>query len=343
MDKRLILAVAGSGKTTLIINKLDLIRKFLIVTYTDNNVNHIRTSIINKFGYFPSNIVLLSYFQFLIRTCYRPFLKDKYRDHGITWKMPNEYTLRLRRDDMRFYMTSNKLLYHNRIAKLCFDNCADSISQRIDKYYDCFLFDEIQDLGGHDFNLILSIIPKNTDCIFVGDFYQHTFDTSRDGTINSGLYKNEKSYKVLWKNKGLLIDGSTLSKSHRCSPTVCDFVTSNLGITIGSHRSDITSIVFIDTQEQADTYFADSEKIKLFFTESYKYNCYNCNWGKSKGQNKYIDVCIVLNKKTLKAYKDNKLSELPPSTLNKLYVACTRARGNIYFIPHIFFDKYKNE
>ncbi len=67
MDRRLILAVAGSGKTTYLINSLDLDRRFLIVTYTDNNLSHIRRSVINRFGYVPKNITLLSYFQFLIR------------------------------------------------------------------------------------------------------------------------------------------------------------------------------------------------------------------------------------------------------------------------------------
>ena len=37
MDRRIILAVAGSGKTTFLINSLNLDRRFLIVTYTENN------------------------------------------------------------------------------------------------------------------------------------------------------------------------------------------------------------------------------------------------------------------------------------------------------------------
>ena len=55
------LAVAGSGKTTYLINKLNLERRFLIVTYTDNNLANIRQRIINTFGYVPQNITLMSY------------------------------------------------------------------------------------------------------------------------------------------------------------------------------------------------------------------------------------------------------------------------------------------
>ena len=50
MDRRLMLAVAGSGKTTYLINKLNLEQRFLIVTYTDNNLANIRQRIINTFG-----------------------------------------------------------------------------------------------------------------------------------------------------------------------------------------------------------------------------------------------------------------------------------------------------
>ena len=99
MDRRLILAVAGSGKTTYLINALNLKQRFLIVTYTDNNVKNIRQRIINNFGYVPHNITLMSYFQFLICVCYRPFLKDKVRAKGIMWDMPNQNTLKLKRNN----------------------------------------------------------------------------------------------------------------------------------------------------------------------------------------------------------------------------------------------------
>lgn len=56
MDRRLMLAVAGSGKTTYLINKLNLEQRFLIVTYTDNNLANIRQRIINTFGHVPQNI-----------------------------------------------------------------------------------------------------------------------------------------------------------------------------------------------------------------------------------------------------------------------------------------------
>lgn len=338
MDRRLILAVAGSGKTTFLINTLDLDRCFLIVTYTENNVAHIRNSIINKFGFFPKNITLLSYFQFLIHVCYRPFLKDKCNAKGITWKTPENWTRY--KKDWSHYMTSYRRLYHNRIAKLCMGH-KDMIRDRIEKYYNCFMIDEIQDLGGHDFNLLQSIIPSKIDCLFVGDFYQHTFDTSKDGNTRKGLYDDYEKYKLEWSKAGVTIDEITLSHSFRCSPTICNFVSQHLAININSHRQDKTKLTLVKNQDTADAFWSDNSIVKLFYSEAHKYHCLSENWGKSKGLDCFKDVCIILNAKTLNAYKSGTLRQLPAATRNKLYVACTRAKGNIYFIPHTYIDIYK--
>ena len=43
-------------------------------------------------------------------------------------------------------------------------------------------------------------------------------------------------------------------------------------------------------------------------------------------------VCVMLNKTTAKLFKQGKLTALPASTRNKLYVAITRAHGTVYLI-----------
>ncbi len=41
-------------------------------------------------------------------------------------------------------------------------------------------------------------------------------------------------------------------------------------------------------------------------------------------------------------YNNNKLDELPSQTRNKLYVACSRANNNLYFVNAEFYKKFKN-
>ena len=340
MDRRLMLAVAGSGKTTYLIKKLNLEQRFLIVTYTDNNVANIRISIIRKFGYLPSNITLLSFFQFLIRLCYNPFFKDRIRARGITWEQPDESVRYIGKNNIGHYLTKGRYLYHNRIAKLCLLNCSDLIRERIERYYDYFMLDEVQDLGGNDFNFIEAIIPQKIDCLFVGDFFQHTFDTSKDGSVNKSLYNDYAKYKKRWEKAGMIVDTTTLLKSHRCSPTVCKFVNDNIGINIESNREDSVGIIYVSDREKAVGLINDDKIIKLFFQDSHKFNCKAINWGASKGLDDFGDVCIILNETSLKAFDNKKLNVLAPATRNKLYVACTRAKGNIYFVPHNLISDY---
>lgn len=338
MDKRVIFAVAGSGKTTYIINKLDLCSRHLVITYTNNNVHNLRTGIIKKFGYFPDNIKLYSYYSFLYGFCYKPFFHSSLRTKGINYE-PNLNRF-AKKDKRNYYIDSYDRLYSSRISKLLIEGKAvKDLLHRISKYFDTLLIDEIQDFSGNDFNLLKHISGAETNQLFVGDFYQHTFDTSRDGMVNSRLHNNFDNYKEEFQNMGLTLDTKTLSKSYRCSPTVCSFITDHLKINIESYRTDKTIIKVVTDLDEAKLIFNDSHIIKLFYREHYKYSCFSRNWGDSKGEDKYFDVCAVINKTTLAFLEKSKLDELPPTTKNKLYVALSRTKNNLYLVPDTLFNK----
>ncbi len=63
--------------------------------------------------------------------------------------------------------------------------------------------------------------------------------------------------------------------------------------------------------------------------------------GASKGIDSYGSVCVVLNKRTDELYKKGRLTSLAPTTRNKLYVACTRSRQDLFFVPEKYYQKYK--
>ncbi|MEM5569402.1 UvrD-helicase domain-containing protein [Aliarcobacter butzleri] len=344
MDKRIIFAVAGAGKTTSIINKLSLEENSLIITYTENNFKNLKKKIIDKFGYLPNNIKIYTYFNFLYSFCYKPFLSLKVNAKGIYWDIPPMHTLRKKRNDPTFYMNSQRLLYHNRISKLLKQmNIEKLVNNRLEKYYTNLFIDEIQDFGGHDFNLLKSLTRANINIIFVGDFFQHTFDTSKDGNVNQNIYNNIDNYKELFEEMNLTIDTETLSRSFRCSPTICEFTRVKLGVEIESHSSIETQVSYIEDIDDIRETFHDNSIVKLFYQNSNKYNCFSMNWGKSKGQDHYNDVCIVLNATTLKKYREDNLLSLATSTRNKLYVACTRCRGNLYLVDEKLIKKINNE
>lgn len=343
MDKRVIFAVAGSGKTTRIVASLDLERRFLLVTYTENNLWNLRRKIIERFGFFPSNIVLYSYFTFLHVFCYKPFLLMQMRTKGINFDTPPQWTQKLPRTSDTFYVDSYRRLYHNRIAKLLdIKRAVCDVVQRIEKYIDVVCIDEVQDIGGYDFELLMAICGSNVDVLLVGDFHQHTFVTSQDGPKNRSLYDDYGKYREHFEKAGLVVDQASLAKSYRCSQTVCDFIREHLGIEIYSQSDRTTDAGLLDQQSDADRLHACGETVKLFYQEHDKYGCYSQNWGNAKGADHYQDVCVVLNGTAYKAFKNGTLRVANPQTRNKLYVACSRPRGNLYLMPGQMFKKFKH-
>lgn len=329
MDKRIIFAVAGSGKTTNIINQLDLSKNSLIITFTNNNLQNLRLGIIKKFSFFPQNVLLLSYFTFLHSFCFKPFLSYQYKTRGINY-LPN--LNKFAKNDDR-YIDKNKRLYGNRISKFLSEkDLYESINSRISKYFNTLYIDEVQDFAGHDFNFLLSILKSNLNILLVGDFYQHTFDTSRDGNVNSTLHDNYSNYQKRFINVGITVDLTKLNRSYRCSQTICNFISEKIGISISSHRQDETQIHIIANPNDANQIFENNGIVKLFYQEHYKYNCFSRNWGDSKGEDKYESVCVVLNKTSHEKFKNDCLHELPTQTKNKLYVACSRVRKDLYLV-----------
>lgn len=334
MDKRVMFAVAGSGKTTFIISNLSNEKRSLIVTYTDANYANLRCKIIEKFnGVWPENITLMTYFTFLFRFCYKPFLSDRVKAKGLCYK-PNP----IRGIDQRklaYYMTKNRYLYSNRVALLLEKlSVIDDIRARIKTYFDEFIIDEVQDIAGRDFTLLEHLMETDMNMLFVGDFYQHTFDTSRDGNANTSLHKDICAYKRRFSSKGFVVDSDTLKGSWRCSKSVCDYVRIFLGINIFSARpeSEDTSVEYVSDVTRIATIMEDTSIIKLHYQNAALFGLNHKNWGQTKGEDQYIDICVMLNKTTAAARTKGKLDTLSTATKNKLYVALTRARGNVYLI-----------
>lgn len=339
MDKRVILAVAGSGKTFYLVDQLNETKRVLIITYTISNTENLRLAIIKKFGYIPNNVKIKSFYTFLYSFCYKPFLANEIKSKGIFWKFPPEFTMTLSRSNENFYLLKRKWLFHNRISKLLEEKrVIEKINQRLSKYYDCLYIDEVQDFGGHDFNLLRELSKSDINILLVGDFFQHTFNTSNDGNVNKNLHKNHIEYLNQFKLMNLILDNTSLVESRRCSKTVCDFIREKVGIEIYSKGLIETEIKLITDESEADAIFDNNNIIKLFLMKHSLYDCYSDNWGNCKGL-EFDNVCVVINDDTLKKYRSNKLKDLNPTTKNKFYVACTRTKNNLYFVSQNMYKK----
>jgi DNA helicase-2/ATP-dependent DNA helicase PcrA len=259
----------------------------------------------------------------------------------MTFKLPPPFP-RLKLTDDRHYISSSRRLYHNRIAKFIGQsNLLSAVITRMEKYFDAFFVDEVQDFAGHDFNFLLAISAAKLNAKFVGDFFQHTFDTSRDGNVNVGLHDDYTAYLAKLKAAKLNVETDSLKKSHRCSKNVCDFITKKVGIPIEAHDDRESVVRYEDDPATVLAIYEDPGIVKLFYQEHYKYACYSQNWGASKGVDRYQDVCVVLNSGNVKAWKRGSFRDINAKTRNKLYVACSRARGNLTFVPESLLRGHK--
>ena len=74
-ENRVIIASAGSRKTTYLVE--EAIKrsesKILILTYTNENLNQLRTYFLERVGFIPINVTIQSWFSFLLRDGVRPY------------------------------------------------------------------------------------------------------------------------------------------------------------------------------------------------------------------------------------------------------------------------------
>ncbi len=345
MDKRVIFAVAGSGKSTSIVDLIEEDSRALLITYTENNTKHLQNKIIAKLGYIPQGVRVYKYFTFLYSFCIRPLVGHEVQTKGINFEVPLPMRVqRTPKSEPEHYIDSNGRFYAGRIAKFLIQfEIVPDVIERIERFFDFVCIDEVQDFAANDFNLLCSLSNANVEMRLVGDFYQHTFDTSRDGNIRKSLHDKYHKYCSEFLKAGYSIDADTLSNSYRCSPTICSFVEDNLGISIQSHRDDSVEVKVVEDEDEIALIYSNDQIVKLFYQSSHQYYGYTDNWGNTKGLDDFGDVCVILNPKSFKALKNGELHALPATTKNKLYVACTRAKGSLHFVEQKRVAHYKKQ
>lgn len=73
MDKRIILAVAGAGKTYYICKQLDITKRNLILTYTKESVENIKEELRHIHGNIPSSTTISTFHSFVFRHLILPY------------------------------------------------------------------------------------------------------------------------------------------------------------------------------------------------------------------------------------------------------------------------------
>ena len=80
---------------------------------------------------------------------------------------------------------------------------------------------------------------------------------------------------------------------------------------------------------------------ELIFSKSSDYTFESVNWSYSKGDT-MDEICVILTQDFEKLDQvDFSIAEISRLTINKLYVALSRTKGNLYLVKKSVFDRVK--
>ena len=358
MDRKIVLATAGSGKTYYVANNFPLGSSVLLISFTNGNVENIRNEVRCRFnGKIPDNVVILTFDSFVYNYLLKPFepimkfsnLNSKgveVKTNPITDTRNRNY---VKKDNKLHFITPSNKYYVSRMSKLFFEHNSEFRKKaliRIEKYFDGIYFDEFQDYTCFDYK-VMDYILKNIEinAFAVGDIFQNGVTPIRNvGTRDaSSPFNKIKSEEDLRKivHKKIEIDNTTLSKTRRVSENICMLIREKLNIKIFSQSKSTGEYFWIRNEKQIDSLMNDEKVVKLVWNKAnqQKIGKNFVNWSYSKGDT-YSDACIVLTDKTSNLEKWGDINSI--STRNKLYVALTRSKGNIYLVSGKDFKNWGN-
>lgn len=369
MAKRVMLAVAGAGKTYYICHEIQPDKRNLIVAFTHANIKNIQNELLKAYGKIPDSTRIMTFDAFVYHMIIRPYEATifsffgeeyKYGETNITLKKPPQQQIKVNGRDvsnkkyrnknrLQHYMDERKMYYCETLSELTMfvkkgrESLVRTAAGRLNRFFDNVMIDEFQDFREHDYELIVKLSKYLTNIVLVGDYHQH----SVSGQNNSGKpfkkSKTEISYDEFieeLRGEKFDVDETSLIHSRRCSEEVCSFIRNKLGIQIQSAGINSGTVIRpLNIQKIID----DKNIVKLVYDNASHYSFRAVNWSYSKGDT-YESSCVILNGTTKKLVEDSfSVSTLKTVTLNKLYVALSRSKGDVYIVTPDEFEVIKEK
>lgn len=369
MDRQIILAVAGAGKTYHICHSVDPTKKNLILAYTHENIYNIENELCDAYKSVPELTTVMTFDSFVYRhlICpYEPsiaahFSCPEFISGGICTIDPPPKQIKnaegqkvinpsyVKKDKLKHYITNQGQYYCATLSELVLqvkkgrDSLVKRAVARLNLFYDSVLIDEFQDFRQHDYELVMALAKQLNSVMLVGDYHQHSVSAANNSGKPFKKQKRDVGYSEFiseLQSAGFNVDTTTLNKSRRCSAEVCDFISKKLGISISSYDEHEGSVIWVD--DLATKILDNGQILKLVFKESDKYSFRALNWSYSKGDTVNA-ACVILTDKLEQLDNDGfSVQGISASTINKLYVAMTRSRRNLYLMKASTFKKVKN-
>jgi len=343
MSNKLIIAAAGSGKTTHLVDEALKIttQKILITTYTEANELEIRKKIIEKNKFIPSNITVQTWFSFLLQHGVRPYQSCLFKMLIRGMRLINKQSARgiPESNVEKHYFDKTHKIYSDKVAKFivkCNEICAGKIISRLSKIYSQIFIDEVQDLAGYDLVFLQLLFESSINTLLVLDPRQSTYKTNNSN--KNSKYEGAAIvdfFKI--KSLNVEIDDVTLNKSHRCTPKICDFSNKLFPEYLGTKSCNFTTTghdgIFLVRKKDLPKYIDMYKPIMQLRDKKNKIienDMPAMNFGESKGLG--FDRVIIYPTKPILNWLKNNSNPLSAGGRSKFYVALTRARYSVAII-----------
>ena len=331
-----IIACAGAGKTTGLAElalKLSGAR-ILLTTYTNENVAQIRKGIVDQGRFIPSNIIVESWFRFLLREGVRPYqnyLSSGKRVRSIFY--PKKRNIFQKKDD---YFTSGGDIYGDKLSEFVFDCNKSSdgrVIARLERMYDYILIDELQDFSGYDLDVVRELLLSKIIVTLVGDPRQATYATNR--APKNKKYKRAGVFQWIQERAvadEIKIEDSTCS--HRCNQMILDIADSlypDLPRTT-SANTELTGHdgVFAIPPSAVKAYMSLYNPMVLRYNNKIDtLSCKAINIGVSKGRT--YNRVLIFPTAPMVSFLETGIPEKAGDKC-RLYVAMTRAKYSVAFV-----------
>ncbi|MCF2519137.1 UvrD-helicase domain-containing protein [Dyadobacter sp. CY351] len=360
-ENRLVLACAGSGKTTFLVRRAleESSGSIIITTFTEANKNEIKQKFVQLNGGVPGHVTIMTWFTFLLKHGVKPFQGSfnhellNIRIKGMIFcqqasgqykNLNGEVRYVGEQQFKRYYFTQDYKIYSDKLSKfVCQADgvVGGEVVSRICRIYTHIFIDEVQDLAGYDLEFIKLLFKNTSNILLVGDPRQVTYLTHHErkhsgykgGLIKQFLLKEIKKVRYI-------IDETTLIASHRNNKPICDFSSKLYPEFKASIPCDCTECrgttyqhtgIFLVKPEDVKTYVQQYSPVLLRDNSSIHPDW---NFGKSKGLS-FDRVLIYPTQPMTKYLRDGKLTKIvsgvekPAFEISNFYVAITRARISV--------------
>ena len=345
---KLIIAAAGSGKTTFLVNESLTIQNktVLITTFTEANEREIKRKFIEINGFIPSNVTVQTWFSFLLQHGVKPYQNYVYEGavkglmlvnqrSGIKYRYKgNPVYFNAETETKEHFFNNSMQIYSDKLAKfVVFENEKSSglVIDRLSKVFDYVFVDEIQDLAGYDLSIIKYLVESPINLIMVGDPRQVTYHTHEEAKWSK--YSEGKIKEFLVDNlepDAVEIDEKSLNVSHRNYKDIC-ILANRLypdmpSCAYGEQEETSDKGVFIVKEDNVDAFLQEYNATQIRHNIRTKTNPNNevINMGNSKGLTR--ESVLIYPTKDMENWIFNNSQPLKFETKSKFYVAITRAQ-----------------